>query len=156
MQQSLISVCATCGRCSSFRIASAREAMASQAVTTASQDLVVLELTSFVRGYHAYQTIWDPKVGDVLRLEREPTNCKDRFAVAVVDARNRVVGHIPYKLAPTVSHFLKRTVNKGTLEVTGQRINRGAGYGVEIPCKYRLYGPKVYVEKLRKIVNIVD
>ena len=92
----------------------------------------------------------------MLCLEREPTNCKDGFAVAVVDARNRVVRHIPYNLAPTVSHFFKRTVNKGSLEVMGQRINRGAGYGVEIPCKYRLYGPKVYVEKLRKIVNIVD
>lgn len=41
----------------------------SQAVTTTSGDLAVLELTSFVRGYHAYETIWDAIVGDVLRLE---------------------------------------------------------------------------------------
>ena len=66
--------------------------MASQAVT-GSQNLAVLELASFVRGYHAYQTVWDPKVGDVLRLEREPTNSKDRLAVAVMD-RSRVVGHV--------------------------------------------------------------
>ena len=127
--------------------------MASQAVT-GSQDLAIVELRSFVRGYHAYQTVWDPKVGDVLRLEREPTNSKDKFAVAVMDAGSRVVGHVPFKLAPTVSNFLKRSVNKGTVEVTGQRVNRGAGYGVEIPCKYGLYGPEVYIDKLRKIINI--
>ena len=51
-------------------------------------------------------------MGDVLCLEREPTNCKDRFAVAVM--------HIPFNLAPTVSNFLKRSVNKRTVEVTGQ------------------------------------
>jgi hypothetical protein len=31
------------------------------------------------------------------------------------------------------------------VEVTGQKINRGAGYGLKVPCVYRLYGPKVYV-----------
>ena len=61
----------------------------SQAVT-GSQDLAMLELRSFVRSYHAYQTVWDPDVGDVLRLEREPTNSKDRFAIAVMDARSGV------------------------------------------------------------------
>lgn len=127
--------------------------MASQAVTAASQNLTVLELQSFVRGYHAYQAIWDPKVGDTLRLEREPTNTRDKFAVAIVDARKRIVGHVPYTIAPTVSHFLKRNVNKGTVQVTGERINRGAGYGVEIPCKYRLYGPKVYTEMLKRTLS---
>ena len=31
-------------------------------------------------------------------------------------------------------------------------VNRG-GYGLEVPCVYRLYGPKVYVEKMRELVN---
>ena len=26
--------------------------------------------------------------------------------------------------------------------------NRGAGYGLEVPCVYRLYGPKVYVKRM--------
>ena len=39
--------------------------MASQAVT-GSQDVAVLEFRSFVRGYHVYQTTWDPNLGDVL------------------------------------------------------------------------------------------
>ena len=67
---------------------------------------------------HIYKTVWDPKVGDMLRLEREPTNSEDRFAVAVMDTGNRVVGHVS---ATTISNFLnKRSVNKGTVEVMGQ------------------------------------
>ena len=129
------------------------DGMASQVVLTGSQDVAVLEFLSFIRGYHAYQTIWDPSLGDILRLEREPTNCKDRFAVAVMNG-SVVVGHLPYNIAPTVSHFLKRSVNKGMVEVTGKRVNRGAGYGMEIPCKYKLYGPKGYIDKLKELINV--
>ena len=34
-------------------------------------------------------------------------------------------------------------MNKAFAEVTGGKVNRG-GYGLEVPCVYRLYGPKVY------------
>ena len=37
-----------------------------------------------VRGYHVYQRIWMAAVGEVLHCEREPTNSRDRYAVAVV------------------------------------------------------------------------
>ena len=56
-----------------------------------------------------------------------------------------VVGHMPYNTAPAVSHFLKRNTNKATVGVTGAVVNRGAGYGMEIPCKYKFYGtPRTY------------
>ena len=88
-----------------------------------------------------------------VHLEREPTNCKDRFAVAVING-SVVVGHLPHNIAPTVSHFLKRSVNKSMVKVTWRRINRGAGYGMEIPCKYRLHGPKGYIDKLKELITI--
>ena len=66
---------------------------------------------------------------------------------------NDVVGHIPYNLAPKVSAFLKRDV-KGFAEITG--MNRGAGYGLEVPCVYRLYGPKVYVNKLKEFIDVAS
>ena len=47
---------------------------------------------------------------------------------------------IPFNLAPIILAFLKRSCNKGLVEVTGNRVNRGAGYGLEIPCKYHFYG----------------
>ena len=88
-------------------------------------------------------------MGEVLK--REPDNSTDVHAVAVL-REGQVVGHIPYNLAPTVELFLRREVNKGFVEVSGARVNRGAGYGLEIPCKYRLYGPKVYCDKLKQLL----
>ena len=39
-----------------------------------------------------------------------------------------------------------------TVRVTGGKVNRGAGYGLEIPCVYQFYGPKPYIDKLEKLV----
>ena len=61
---------------------------------------------------------------------------------------NQVVGHVPYNL---VSAFLRR--DDGFAEVTGDKVNRGAGYGLEILCTYRLYGPKPDVDRLKGIVE---
>ena len=30
-------------------------------------------------------------------------------------------------------------------EVTGNKVNRGAGYGMEIPCKYHFFGSAPYI-----------
>ena len=33
-------------------------------------------------------------------------------------------------------------------------MNRGAaGYGMEVPCKYRLYGTRAYEERVQKIIR---
>ena len=64
-----------------------------------------------------------------------PTNQEDKCAVAVKKCGG-TVGRVPFNLAPVVSAFLKRSSNKALAEVTGSRVNRGAGYGLEIPCKY--------------------
>ena len=63
------------------------------------------------------------------------------------------MGHVPYNLAPIASAFLKRSGNKGMAEVTGSRVNRGAGYGLEIPCKYHFFGSSLYIERLKTIVD---
>ena len=69
-------------------------------------------------------------MGDVLRLEQEQTNSNDRFAVAVMDAGSRVVGHI--------ANFPKTSMHKETVEVMGQGVNQGIGYDLQIPYTYRL------------------
>ena len=53
---------------------------------------------------------------------------------------NEVIGHIPKLMALWVTKFLKRATNSGTVVITGKRINRGAGYGVELPCQYTFQG----------------
>ena len=64
-----------------------------------------------------------------------------------------IVGHVPHNLAPRLSAFLRRDVNKAFAQVIGDKVNRGAGYGLEVPCVYHLYGPKVYIDKMKKLVN---
>ena len=39
------------------------------------------------------------------------------------------------------------------MEVTGAKVNRGAGYGLEIPCIYRLYGPSIYINRMKELVD---
>ena len=116
----------------------------------ASTSLSTTSVQSYVRGYHAYKDAWTPFIGETLVLKREPENSIHRFAVAVV-LDGETVGHIPYNMAPTVSQFLRREHNQAFAEVTGERVNRGAGYGLEIPCKYHFYGPETYIEKLKEL-----
>ena len=122
--------------------------MASQ--PAASFDSV--EFNSFIRGYHAYKDIWEPFVGETLLLKREPTNVRDRSAVAVMQ-ETEVVGHVPYNISSALSMFLRRDCNKGFAEVTGNCVNGGAGYGMEVPCIYRLYGPTIYIQRLQQIIQ---
>ena len=40
-----------------------------------------------------------------------------------------------------------------TVRVTGGKVNRRAGYGLEIPCVHQFYGPKPYIDKLREVID---
>ena len=126
--------------------------MASHTLTSGDVTLHVLEINSYVRGYHAYMDRWTPALGQVLTLKREPNNDKDKHAVAVLND-DVIVGHVPYNLAPRFPQYLRREVNKAFAEVTGEKVNRGAGYGLEIPCVYRLHGPKVYIDKMKEFLK---
>ena len=55
------------------------------------------------------------------------------------------------RIWPT-SAFLKRGINKGLVEVTGTKVNRGASYGLEIPCNYHFYHSKSFIKKLQRLV----
>ena len=55
--------------------------MASQPV--ASSGIDSFSFDSFVRGYHVYMDGWDTYIGEVLPLERAPTNREDQCAVAI-------------------------------------------------------------------------
>ena len=89
---------------------------------------VVAEFDSYIRGYHAYRDVWSPVVGEILLLKREPDNLVDTSAVAVWK-EDKFVGHVPYNIASVISQFLRRDCNKGFVQMTGNKVNRGAGYG---------------------------
>ena len=93
-------------------------------------DIEVLKIPSYISGYHAYVSMWTPVLGQTLLLKRDLTNNKDKNAVAVY----LEAGHVPHNIAQGFSQFLLRDVNKAFAEVTEQKINHGAGYGLEVPC----------------------
>ena len=113
--------------------------------------LEILEIPSYVRGFHAYKDTWEPRIGEQLLLKREH-NCRDANAVAVF--KEDVVGHVPVRFAPVFSAFLAREFNKGFCEIVGGPVNRGGGYGMEIPCVYKLYGAKKYIERLEALLDL--
>ena len=45
-------------------------------------------------GFHEYSTIWIPQENEVLHARKEPTNKKDKFAVAVIVHKNSVASYL--------------------------------------------------------------
>ena len=107
------------------------------------------EFDSFIRGYHVYQHIWAPVEGKTYSCTREPENEQGCNAVAV-RYEDRVMGNIPLAISNCIFLFL--TLPRSFLEtkVTGKRINRGGGYGLEIPCKYPISGQEKTVDWIKR------
>ena len=63
----------------------------------------------------------------------------DDFAVAI-KFEDRIVEHVPKNLSKIMNHFTKIPSCSLRCKVTGKRVNRGAGYGLEIPVVYELIG----------------
>ena len=117
------------------------------------------QFDSYVRGYHAYMNIWKPLLGECLKCVKEPTNEGDKHAVAVVRinslGKEVVVGHMPKFISMIASMFLSLSWCTLSIEGTGKGVNRGAGYGLEIPAKFHFYGPENAIVWIRsKITNI--
>ena len=80
-----------------------------------------------------------------IAFPHEPGNGQNCNAFAVI-YKDRVVGYIPWAISKCISLFL--TLPRPFLEtrVTVKRINRGGGYGLEVPCKYHISGQEKAVD----------
>ena len=87
----------------------------------------------------------------MLLLKVEPTNPYDDFGMSIVKD-SAVVGHVPKYVSRDICFFLKRVGSVGFCEVTGSRVNRGVGLGLEIPCTYKFYGRQVYLDRLQTLL----
>ena len=107
----------------------------------------------YVRGYHAYMNICNPKLGDNdVEVKHEVNNEHDKFAIAIFHSK-RIVGHVPKNLSKFFYQFLSLPNCTISCEVTGKSVNRGGGYGLEIPVKYTFLGPNKAIEWIEKISN---
>jgi len=112
-----------------------------------------LEIESSVCGYHYYQDIWVPVIGEELECEQESGNLHDRYAVAVLKAEV-IVGHVPRKISTLCFIFIR---NGGSISstITGSRrysYDLAQG-GMEVPCTLQFYSD--YSKKMRNIPNLL-
>ena len=110
------------------------------------KDSSTFQCESFVRGCHVYMNIWEPLVGECIKSRKEPTNEMDKTAVAVIRINSYseevVVGHVAKNMSKIVFMFLSLPHCALDIFVTGKRINRGGGYGLEIPANFYFHDPE--------------
>ena len=59
-----------------------------------------------VRGFHVYQELWTPVIGEELSTEREHGNPENAFAVVTIKSGTTVDIHIPREISNTCWHFI--------------------------------------------------
>ena len=105
-----------------------------------------------IGSYYCKFTLKTPPLANV-KSSRGSTETSGLSHVNAVNETVDVVGHIPKNMAPYVSKFLKRASNSASATVKGKRINRGAGYGLEIPCVYTFRGDQFSLTWLRNKIR---
>ena len=82
-----------------------------------------------VCGFHVYQDVWRPVIGD---------NPRDPYAVVVIKSRAGIVGHVPHNLSALCSVFIRRSGAVYCIVTGTRQYSRDLPQGgMEIPCKYR-------------------
>ena len=61
-------------------------------INTEYMDKTLQAYTSCICGYHHYQSIWIPELGEPLLCEREPTNA--RYAAVSVVKDDIIIGYL--------------------------------------------------------------
>ena len=121
------------------------------------KDSSTFQCDSFVRGYHVHMNIWKPPVGECLKRRKEPTNKMEKTAVAVIRINSYieevVVGHVPKNMSKIVFMFPFLPHCALDIFVTGKRISRGGGYGLEIPANFYFFGPEKAINWFKNKIN---
>ena len=103
--------------------------------------------------------IWNPLAGETLKCRQETSNEVDKNAVAIIRSdsweKETIVGHVPQYISKTCLMFLKVSNISIEVQAVGKRLNRGGGYGLEIPIIYRFYSQEKVVNWLIRKIEAV-
>ena len=84
----------------------------------------------------------------------------DKTAVPVIRinsySEEGVVGHMPKNMSKVALMFLSLPHCALDIFVTGKRINRGGGYGLEIPANFYCYGPEKAINWFKNKINKIE
>ena len=116
------------------------------------------ETESVIKGYQAYLNDGAPILGENVSIRPEPKNEIDEYAVAVT-TDTRVTDHLKKgktgRYAKTDFDFLRTNpMNAARITVTGKSVNFGNGQGLQIPCTILFKREEIYIEVLKKQLNL--
>ena len=121
-------------------------------------NLCVAKISSRVKGFHVYP--YNYTVGEDFSCPMESSNIYSKIEIAVKEKNsNKIVGHIPEPLAKILYPLMKSwKVYEITCTITGQSKKASEGTwvlrgGIELPCRYFLYGPKIRKREVRKCIK---
>ena len=110
-----------------------------------------------IQGYHVYEEIWIAVFGEELNTEREIDNIVDRYAVAIKKDSGEIVGHLPKKISQMCSMFIQEVGEILCIVIGNRRYSSDlAQGGLEIPCTLLFRGEEKYIQKLKKLICIIN
>ena len=87
----------------------------------------ILTVQSAIRGFHVYESIWQPREAEKLMCEHEENNKYDLFAIKVCRTLDRkIAGHLPIEIL-RITRFIMAlgTIVEGQLTAAHYRRSPG-------------------------------
>ena len=117
-----------------------------------------LVVQTAVRGYHVYQVVWIPTIGEHFVSLHESGNSSDTHAMGVYcdSSPGLLVGHLPKEISRYCYYF---TLHDGKIsgEVTGPRQHSGiSSGGMEIPCLLTLSGRASHIRRIKQFIETLS
>ena len=106
---------------------------------------------SFIHGYHVFKDRWRAEVGQELTVAHEANNREDKHAIGIYRDGD-VMGHAPREYSRVLHFFLNRG-GAISVRVTGLKVYRGLGYGLEIPALYTFRGSQKDMKALPSLLK---
>ena len=109
-------------------------------------------VNAVIKGHHVYQTEFP--IGSIFKCLQEPNNQHSNTAVIVLKG-DRVIGHVPEGLCqPFFQLLATKLVDHIDCILQGLPQNAAGGVwklggGVELPCKYIIFGPNANKKTVR-------
>ena len=110
------------------------------------------EFDSAVRGFHQYQSIWAPVLGEELLCKHESHNPHDSFAIAVTKD-HVVVGHLPRKYSALFWSFLRSGSITCIITETRRYSRDLVQGGLEVLCMLKFKGETSKIEKVKGLLK---
>ena len=101
--------------------------------------------------------MWSPVIGEEnSECRHEEKKEEDELAIGVyrnVFQKETLVRHMPRNTSKFVYKFLEFANSKLSCKVKGMRLNRGAGYDLEIPVIYTFNGHEKAIEWIKSKIQ---